>query len=1060
MPMIFGARSWFSLGRGFLSPDALALAARTAGANTLAFADWQEMGGLIEMIEACQRHEIKAVPGVELAVAGSRAAGTLTLFAPHNAGLETLLQVTAGCARKDGELILDPQTVSLSGLVACPGGHTSALFALAQMGDLNGGLQHLELLRQQGARVVAGLDPWSLANIPGISSFYEEIARKTPVIAYRAGFLGSPADTSGYGLVREYFEMGVDPLWSQISPVLVTTETLASQTQFPWTLGTELSAMFPGLGEGHCLNPRQTEPLGYKGMGKAEMDNELASRCQRAMEVMLSRGGIADEKIPGYRERLSTELLMIGKRGFAGYLLHLHDLVGAGRRDGTDIGVGRGSSVNSLTCYLLRLTNVNPVANGAPFERFLTADKKLPDVDIDIGAEKAGAMRASAMASLPNSARMRLCNRWTLNEALEAGARFGGVKDGLNFLERLKSDFGGEMPETLAVLARDEPSVYQKLQAPKFLPILRAAQILTGRPKRYGVHESGVASCVEDLPRRVPVVMVDLPAGGQALCVACSAAQAEARGVLKFEFLASQELDFFRRLMKRIAPACRLPPLSANYFSQEAVAATLHRGYVGGIFQIGNPRYGSLFARIKPSNFEELAQLNALVRLQKFPEVVSQYAGGGRKEAISAMGGVLKETRGVPLFQEQVMRCLHEASGMNLENAERVRDAIAKGNAKGVEEGRKLFVECAVNIRHSTPAQAEKLFHEIAHAGAYCFPKGHALAYSVYVAAGAYFKYHHTEDFICERIVHERNQGRNSSERQRSIAQLCFEARMLGVSVEPVRVARGIFCEPLNGARPGFRLGLDALPGVGMGACQKLSETKDLGKLTPKDLLASQVPSGVVGRLIAMEAFNHLPDKPASLLSKYVPEEARRLAGIVNQSNCPATVEMETFGFMTDQTHPGFPLPAGCQLCSELVEKDGLKGEFPVVGFINGSSKFPRQLPGKKSRFVGDYCLNSGLGDKGVWVSAYFEQEAQCEGFLQRMRQMSPLQPVVSTLECRPSKGRDRFYWDAVSTPIEISADDKVVRVPYLVASHARGEIEVGARGHGKGNEDKGRGRI
>lgn len=462
---------------------------------------------------------------------------------------------------------------------------------------------------------------------------------------------------------------------------------------------------------------------------------------------------------PAPVERLMRELDWIRRLGFVEYFLVVGDVVAFARTRGIPV-VGRGSGASSIVAYVLGITNVDPLAHRLHFERFLSDERgaDLPDLDVDLdwrgrdevidhvyrayGAERV-AMISTHACFHPRS-------------AFREAARAHGVPVAeVNRLARMLPHAGDDL--ALAAIVRATPVIRDlDWQAEPWRAILAGASALLGLPRHLGIHPGGIVIGDEPLADRVPL---ERAAKGIVITQYEMEAIAEI-GLVKIDLLGNRGLSTVAAAARLATPAIDLDrPADGDPPTARLLAA----GDTLGCFQIESPGMRNLLQMLGPASVREVVDAISLIRpgpaSSGMKERFVRRAHG--LEATSyvhpALAGVLGPTHGIPLYEEDVMGIAHAVAGMSLEEADRLRRAIAV--AANVEEMRALkngFVARAVRAGVE-PDQAVAVWEEMARFASYSFSRAHAAGYGVIAYQSAYLKVHHPDAFTC--AVFNNHQG-------------------------------------------------------------------------------------------------------------------------------------------------------------------------------------------------------------------------------------------------------------------------------------------------------------
>jgi len=503
--------------------------------------------------------------------------------------------------------------------------------------------------------------------------------------------------------------------------------------------------------------------------------------------VHLCRQGLRD-RFPGmevlpevYRDRLLHELRTIRDLNFAPYHIAVWDIRRWSREQGIACGPGRGSAAGSLVCYLLRITDLDPIVHGLMFERYLAPGRKgLPDVDMDFEATRREEAIDYVRQQYGEDRVARISTRMTLGGkgVLQDLARVYGIppSDVLPVSSQIISanteedSEGGNLGDVL------EGTEAGRAFTAKYPDVVAVARRLEGTVRGVGQHAAGVVISSVPLADVVPVESTTRSEDGERVAmVAFDQHGAENTGLVKVDFLGLKAMSMMAKVVELTGVKTEEIPLEDPEVLQ---AFTDHR-FVG-IFQFDSPAahrtcHGFTFKR-----FGDIAAMTALDRPGPARTgLVKQYVDRSlRPESVPSVhpiyDEVFKETYGVPVYQEQVIRLVRDLCGYTPERADEFRKKVAK--KIGLNDERAPFLEGAEESG-MFPEDAERLFDRLVGFAEYAFNKSHSYSYAVIAHWQMWFKVHHPVEFFTALLATE-----TDSEKQLRIAG---EARRCGIQVLP-----------------------------------------------------------------------------------------------------------------------------------------------------------------------------------------------------------------------------------------------------------------------------------
>ncbi len=539
------------------------------------------------------------------------------------------------------------------------------------------------------------------------------------------------------------------------------------------------------------------------------------ARCEEGLQ---SRYPSADDAV---RERLEREIGVIVRTGFVPYFLIVWDFIRHAREIGVPVGPGRGSSAGSVVAYCLRITDVDPLKYDLLFERFLNEQRiSLPDIDIDFcrdGREKVIRYVQEKYGGNERVAQIITFGRMAARAVIRDVGRALGVP--LADVDRIakKVPFG---PKASLKEALESDPELKKAAAEGDETTRRLfdfAQRLEGCHRNAGTHAAGVVIADAPLTEYVPLYR-----SGDDISTQFSMEVLEQLGLLKMDFLGLKTLTILETTRKLVARGGAVPPdFDAPEFQRYDDPETyrlLARGESFGIFQLESAGMKELLLKLRPSRFEEIIVLLALFRPGPLDagmhETYCNRKRGTERVAYDhpLLEPILRETYGVIVYQEQVMRIANALAGLSLNEADSLRKAMGKKRPEVMEKFRDAFLKgCAA--RGVAGATAAEIWDRMVAFAGYGFNKSHAAAYAVVTYETAYCKAHHPREFLAALLTCE-------SGNMDKVAEALEECRRMGVPVRPpdVNGSQADFSVEPEGVRFGFT----SIKGVGTQAADAL----------------------------------------------------------------------------------------------------------------------------------------------------------------------------------------------------------------------------------------------
>jgi len=480
---------------------------------------------------------------------------------------------------------------------------------------------------------------------------------------------------------------------------------------------------------------------------------------------------------------LAEELKLIGELNYAPFFLTVHDIVQFAREKEKILCQGRGSAANSVICYCLGITDVDPLKIALLFERFVSTERREPpDIDVDFEHERRELViqhiyrtytreRAGLAATV-------ICYRGR-SAIREVGKVFGLSADTIGALAG--SFWGWSMD---GVSAKETTRIGLD-PADRRLKMARSfARVLTGFPRHLSQHVGGFVITRSRLDEVVPI---ENAAMEDRTVIEWDKDDLDAVGLLKVDVLGLGMLSCLRRAFALLQTHYGVTRDLSMQDEDKAVYRMIKRADTIGVFQIESRAQMSMLPRLKPDEFYDLVIEVAIVRPGPIQgDMVHPYLRRRQKlEPVQyhspELEAILYKTLGVPLFQEHAMRIAIVAAGFEPAEADKLRRAMATFKRVGtIKYFRDKFINGMVSRNY--PAEfAARCFSQIEGFGEYGFPESHAASFANLVYGSAWIKCRYPDIFACA-LLNSQPMGFYAS------AQIVRDAQEHGVEVRPVDI--------------------------------------------------------------------------------------------------------------------------------------------------------------------------------------------------------------------------------------------------------------------------------
>ncbi len=547
----------------------------------------------------------------------------------------------------------------------------------------------------------------------------------------------------------------------------------------------------------------------------------LRKRFDTAITHLEGRGLIKHSRAD-YEARLNRELDCIKAMKFPGYFMIVWDFIRYAREQSIPVGPGRGSAAGSLVAYVMEITDIDPLQNELLFERFLNPERvSMPDIDIDFCMNR----RIEVIEYVNRKyGKDRVAQIITFN-TMAAKAAIKDVGRALEMpygeVDRIAKMVPATIGITLEQALKDSPPLEQAYETnPAIKELLDAAMRLEGLVRGAGVHAAGVVIAPQPLTELVPVTR----AKSEEVVTAYDMKAVEKMGLLKMDFLGLTTLTVIDDCLKliKLNRGDTVDMATIALDDPETYEKVFHRALTSGVFQFESGGMRDVLRRYKPTTVEDLTALNALYRpgpiqggmIDDFIE--RKWGRRAVEYLLPDLEGLLKETLGVIVYQEQVMQISSAIAGYSLGGADLLRRAMGKKDPEAMAKQRDLFMQGAAERKHPKE-KAGQLFDLILQFAGYGFNKSHSAAYALLAYHTAWLKTHYPVEFMAALLTSETSKPEN-------VVKYIGECREIGITVLPpdVQISDANFT-PGGDA---IRFGLAAIKNVGGNAIETIASAR------------------------------------------------------------------------------------------------------------------------------------------------------------------------------------------------------------------------------------------
>ncbi|NWF62821.1 MAG: DNA polymerase III subunit alpha [Chloroflexi bacterium] len=858
----------YSLLDGFSNIKNLVQRVKEMNMDSVAITDHGTMFGVIDFYKAAKAEGVKPIIGLEAYMAArgmkdkdsklDRSSFHLLLLAENDTGYRNLLKI-ASAAQLDGFYYyprIDHEFLAAhsEGLI-CTSGCMSAEIPRALLND-----NPEEALRKWNWYYdVFGPDRFFVElqehNIPEIL----DLNRK--LLSLGARYSARYVATNDVHYINQ-----ADAKLQDVLLAIQTNSTLADPDRMRMTDDSyflrsplEMSKLFSetpdAISNTLLIAERCNVNLDFKGYHLPEFpvpeghtaESYLRSLCEAGAERRY--GDDCDS--PKVRERLNYELSVVNSMGFNAYFLIVWDLCRFAREN--DIWYNaRGSAAGSIIAYTLGITMVDPLAHALIFERFLNPGRiSMPDIDLDFRDDRRHEM-------------LEYCARKYGDDKVAQIITFGtmGTKAAIRDVARVMeiplpevdrvaklvpfSAGGATMAEALEI--KEFKQIYDT--DPKMREVIDIAARMEGTVRNAGTHAAGVVISDKPILEYLPL---HRPTSNSEDTPIKSVTQFEmgildSLGMLKVDFLGLITLTVMARACDLIYKRHGIKFDLTNIPIDDPKSFELMgAGQTAGVFQVEGGGMTRWLAQMKPQNLDNIIAMVALYRpgpMQFIPDYIARMHGKAEVEyRHPAMEPIFKDTFGIPVYQEQLMRAAVELAGYTPSESDELRKAISKKKKEDIEKHRNKFVKGAVE-KGMEQSTAEAIYADWEEFARYGFNKSHAADYGVIAVQTAYLKAHYPAEYMTALMS-------ASASQTEKVAFYVADARSMGVPVLQPDINHSEWdfsIEDVND-KPNIRFGLGAIKNVGEGAVQPIIDERAAnGKFKDLNDFARRVDLRAVGK--------------------------------------------------------------------------------------------------------------------------------------------------------------------------------------------------------------------
>ena len=805
---ILQVSSGYSLLRSTIDLYRYVMTAKELGYQKLALTDEGVLHGAIEFYNLCRNQNIEPIIGCLFQYKqwrNAEAFSSMIVYAKDEIGYQSLIELSTQYQKsklvsKDMEKIIKEASEHLQIVfpqensewaLECSNGEVAFqrwLFEAEEryFPNIHLGIESNQILPIPLEELEAWGQDFSMKLLPFVKTFYLKAEDDFSYRVLKAIGDGETLSTTQAEVSGQYYLQDEKTLTQQSSTIL-EGKLVRQLEEFVDSLKWKLS-------KHKLLLPKFQTPEG-------KMSQEyLQEICQQSLK---DKELVKDE----YESRLNYELSIIHQMGFDDYFLIVWDIMKYAHEAGIQTGPGRGSAAGSLVSYLLNITKVDPIEYQLLFERFLNPERyTMPDIDLDF----------------PDNRREDILDyvrrKYGENHVAQI-ATFGtfGSKQALRDVCRVlglttvqAGEWSKAIPNQLGINLKTAYEQSKNLQtlvsrSPKNQLIFETACRIEGLPRHLSTHAAGVVLYDKPLTDVIPLIYKDQ----QMPITQYTMKYVEQIGLLKMDFLGLTNLSILHdsiELTKSIYQHEII--LNEIPLDDEKTLELFQMADTNGIFQFESDGIRRVLKKLRPTNLEDIAAVNALYRPGPMEQIDTFIKRKHGQEVVKyphpILESILQSTYGVMVYQEQVMQVTSQMAGFTLGQADILRRAIGKKDAKVIETEKAHFIEGAIG-KGIDVASATEVYQYIERFANYGFNRSHAFAYSLLAYQLAYFKAHYPRAFYTAIL-------RFVGDRSPKLQTYFIEAKQRGISIKNPSINTSV--DDYTATIDGIFIGLNAIKGL------------------------------------------------------------------------------------------------------------------------------------------------------------------------------------------------------------------------------------------------------
>ena len=910
--------SSYSLAEGAIKMNKLVDFAKQNNMPAIALTDTNNMFGALEFSSLSSSSGIQPIHGLQLSITPADADNytvnctpdVIVLLAKNEIGYMNLMEIISNTYINNSNTLVQSTIEEIAklsdGLICLTGGDEGSANRLFSIGQDDKAIEYLDKLHKIFSdRLYIELNRYNGYDVNIENKMLDyAFSKNIPIVATNNVFMLGADMASAHdallcisqGLVvgqserRKtnpdlYFKSAdeMNKLFSDLPEAITNTLEIAKRCYY------KANFIKPLLPEYPYLDGR-SEKVALYDLTKSGLNKRLQSFVISELMDKKTKSEITKK----YMDRMEYELKIINDMGFDGYFLIVADFIGWTKKNDIPVGPGRGSGAGSIVAWALNITNLDPIRFGLLFERFLNPERvSMPDFDIDFCQDR----REEVISYVQKQyGRDKVAQIITFGK-LQARAVVRDVGRVLSVpygqVDRICKLIPNNpaKPVTLEQALKSELALQQEVeQDPTVEHLVNLALKLEGLYRHASTHAAGVVIGDRPLHKLVPLYQdpkSDMPA------TQFNMKFVEQAGLVKFDFLGLKTLTIVQMAVDLINKN-RKNDKKINIDEIEIDDAQAYelmaKGNTVGVFQLESQGMRKVLMQMKPDRLEDIIAVVSLYRpgpMDNIPTYVACKHGEKQPNYLHPiLESVLKETFGIPVYQEQVMQMAQNLAGYTLAGADLLRRAMGKKIQSEMDKQRQIFKDGAKNHNQVDEKLSDEIFDQINAFAGYGFNKSHAAAYALIAYQTAWLKAKYPTEFMCALMTYDIH---NTD--KLSVYKEDLELNDIKLLLPDVNNSFDKFSVENFEGKPAIRYSLSGLKNIGEGAVSDIVKSRNNKPFTDIYDFFVRVPyqslnKRMVENLIVSGAFDSLYKNRKELLNN-VEELLKYSQSVQQEQNSP-----------------------------------------------------------------------------------------------------------------------------------------------------------------------------